>query len=489
MTRGRRARSGTAALTGALLAGGVVLAGCTTEVGGSASPAPAPGADGYGDPYFPLDGNGGYDVGSYALELRLDPDTDVLGGTATVVATATQGLSAFNLDLFGFEVSSVTVDGEEAEVARDGGELTVTPAAGIDEGAEFTTVVAYEGVPEPLDDGLGLAGFIQTGDGALAAGQPDVAASWFPVNDHPADAASVEVAITVPEGLEGISNGELVDSSTEDGWTTWRWSAEQPMAPYLVTLAVGEFDIREYEEDGIRYWDAVDPALEDERARGSATVAGVARDSLALQPEVIAVLSEWFGPYPFDVAGGIVDDVPDLGFALENQTRPVYAPVFFTDPSSGETVVVHELAHQWAGDSVRLAGWQHIWLNEGFATYAEWLWAEAQGTSTAQEQFDRLARTPAANPFWRVAIGDPGPETDGLFSESVYYRGAMTVHALRQEVGEEAFTEITREWFGSAAGEAVTTDDFVALAEEVSGRQLDELFAEWLGEGRPASLG
>lgn len=485
MTRGRRVRSWATALTGLSL----VVAACTTEVAGTATPVGTPGAGGFGDPYFPQDGNGGYDVAGYALDLRFDPGTDVLSGTATVVATATQSLSAFNLDLYGFEVSSVTVDGEEATVTRDGGELTVTPAADVPLGSDFTTVVTYEGVPEPLDDGLGLAGFIQTDDGALAVGQPDVAASWFPVNDHPADAAAVEVSVEVPEGLEALSNGELVGSTTEDGWTTWQWSAEEPMAPYLVVLAVGEFDIEEYEEDGIRYWDAVDPALADEDAAGSASVADVARDSLALQPEAIAVLEEWFGPYPFDVAGGIVDDVPELGFALENQTRPVYSPVFFDDTDSGAVVVVHELAHQWAGDSVRLAGWQHIWLNEGFATYAEWLWADSQGTGTPQEAFDQLAEVPAGHRFWRVAIGDPGPESDQLFDQAVYLRGAMTVHALRREVGEEAFAEIVREWFDSRAGEAVTTDEFVALAEDVSGQQLDEFFAEWLGEGKPASLG
>ena len=475
-------------LTGTVLMAGVVLGGCTTEVAGSATAA-LPGADGFGDPYYPLDGNGGYEVDSYALDLRFDPDSDVLGGTATVVATATQALSAFNLDLLGFEVSSVTVDGEAATFSRDGGELTVTPAGHLADGAEFTTVVAYEGVPEQGGDELGAAGFLQTDDGALAVGQPDVAASWFPVNDHPADAATVEVSIAVPEGLEGVSNGELVDSTTEDGWTTWRWAAEEPMAPYLVTLAVGEFEIDEYEEDGVRYWDALDPALADEEAAGSASVLEVARESLARQPEAIAVLAESFGPYPFGVAGGIVDDVPDLGFALENQTRPVYSPAFFSDTGSGEVVVVHELAHQWAGDSVRLAGWQHIWLNEGFATYAEWLWAEHEGTSTPQEEFDQLAAVPAGNSFWRVAIGDPGPEPDRLFSQAVYLRGAMTVQALRTEIGEDAFAELLLEWFDSRAGQAVTTDDFVALAEEVSGQELDELFAEWLGEGKPASLG
>ncbi|RBY85298.1 M1 family metallopeptidase [Blastococcus sp. TF02A-26] len=466
----------------------VLLGSCTSEVAGSATAA-VPGADGYGDPYYPLDGNGGYDVESYALELRFDPESDTLEGTATVVATATQTLSAFNLDLVGLEVSSVTVDGEDAATDRDEGELTVTPALPLGEGDGFTTVVTYAGVPESLDDGLGDSGFLQTGDGALAVGQPDSAAAWFPVNDHPADAATVEVSIAVPEGLEAVSNGALLGSTTEDGWTTWRWAADQPMAPYLVTLAVGEFRLDEYEEGGIGYVDAVDPALDDQEAAGSETLGSTADAAFSRQPEVLAFLAEWFGPYPFDQAGGIVDDVPDMGFALETQTRPVYAPAFFTDAASAEAVVVHELAHQWAGDSVRVGAWQHIWLNEGFATYAEWLWAEEEGTSTAQEEFDRLAARPAGSSFWQIPIGDPGPDTDRLFSSAVYQRGAMTLHAVRTALGEDDFAELLQEWFGAEAGQAVTTEDFVALAEEVSGQDLDDLFAEWLGEGRPESLG
>ncbi|WP_029431692.1 M1 family metallopeptidase [Blastococcus sp. URHD0036] len=483
MARGRAARAGSAVVAG-LVVGTAVLAGCTSEVAGSATAA-VPGADGYGDPYYPLDGNGGYDVDGYELELRFDPDSGVLGGTATVTATATQTLSAFNLDFLGFEISSVTVDGEDAATARDGGELTVTPARPLVDGDTFTTVVSYEGVPEELDDGLGAAGFLQTGDGALAVGQPDVAASWFPVNDHPADAATVDLSITVPEGLEAVSNGALVDSVTEDGETTWRWATEDPLAPYLLTLAVGEFRIDEYDEGGVHFLDAIDPALDE---GDGATIGGIADASFDRQPEVLDFLSRWFGPYPFGQSGGIVDDV-DLGFALETQTRPVYSPVFFTDVESGTAVVVHELAHQWAGDSVRLGGWQHIWLNEGFATYAEWLWAQHEGTSTPQQEFDRLAARPAGSSFWSIPIGDPGPDAGQLFSDAVYQRGAMTLQALRTEVGDDDFAEILREWFGTEAGHAVTTDDFVALAEEVSGADLDDLFAEWLGAGRPASLG
>ena len=334
---------------------------------------PTPGAPGIGDPYYPLDGNGGYDVAHYGLDLRYDPATDVLSGTATVQATATHDLSAFDLDLVGLEVREVTVDGEPASYSRAGQELTVTPERPLSEGGDFEVAVTYDGVPQTIQDELGGSGFFHTDDGAVVAGQPHGAATWFPANDHPLDAASLDVSVAVPEGLEGVSNGELADTWTHDGWTTWEWRAREPMATYLVTLAVGEFDLREYEADGIRFWDAVDPALAtldlDPSTEGP-LVGELVDAALARQPEVLGFLADTFGPYPFDTSGGIVDNTPDLGFALETQTRPVYSPVFFTDPVLADTVVVHELAHQWYGDSVRLAAWRDIWLNEGFATYA-----------------------------------------------------------------------------------------------------------------------
>jgi aminopeptidase N len=153
--------------------------------------------------------------------------------------------------------------------------------------------------------------------------------------------------------------------------------------------------------------------------------------------------------------------------------------VFFTDPVGGELVVVHELAHQWTGDLLRVDGWQHIWLNEGFAQYVEWLWLEREGLSTPQDEFDFVAAN-APPEFWRTAIGDPGAATEQLFDIAVYLRGAMTLQALRTTVGDEDFFDIVEEWVASQAGGTVTTDEFVALAEKESGMQLDHLFRTWL---------
>jgi aminopeptidase N len=234
--------------------------------------------------------------------------------------------------------------------------------------------------------------------------------------------------------------------------------------------------------------DAIDPDLftEPSGGAGSPTYGDIAAGSLARQDEILGFLSREFGRYPFSTSGGIVDDYDNLFFALETQTRPVYSKLFFTDPASGDSVVVHELAHQWFGDSVAVAAWQHIWLNEGFATYAEWLWSEDQGLGTTQEIFDAYYNgIPTDDPFWDVVIGDPGVEF--LFDNAVYYRGAMTLHTLRKQVGDADFFRIIRTWAATKAGGNGTTPEFIALAERISGQQLDKLFDVWLfTPGRPA---
>ena len=474
-----------------VLAATTVLVGMAPGLAAADHGGGQPGAPGIGDPYYPLDGNGGYDVGHYDLYVTYDPGTDVLTGVAAIHAVATQPLSGFNLDLEGLTVRSIMVDGEEADWSRDAGELTVTPADPLRERHEFTVEVRYDGVPETIQDDLGTSGFMHTDDGAIVAGQPDVAATWFPSNDHPRDAASMSVSATVPAGLEAISNGILQDAETKDGWTTWSWYAAEPMATYLATLAIGEFDVRAYEAGGIRYWDALDPdlfALDLDPGTEGPSVGEVAEGSLARQPEIIDFLSGFLGPYPFQSAGGIVDDFEELQFALETQTRPVYASAFFFDPIGGDLVVVHELAHQWIGDLLRLHEWQHIWLNEGFATYAQWLWLEHEGLSTPQQESDNVAMF-APPEFWQTTIGDPGSDVGALFDIAVYYRGAMTLQALRQTVGDDVFFDILAEWVASQAGDAVTTDEFFELAEKMSGMQLDDLAQTWLfTPEKPAGL-
>ncbi len=663
----------------------VSTAPTAADAGGHPPPSRfTPGAAGVGDPYYPLDGNGGYDVRHYALDITYDPASDVLVGVATIRAKATQNLSSFNLDLEGLTVRSVTVNNRTASFSRDAHELTIVPARGLNKRSDFVVVVRYDGIPQSVVDPVlgSISGFIATDDGALIAGQPHVAATWFPVNDHPSDAASYIFDVTVPEGLEAVANGVLTKQRTRNGWTTWTWDAKEPMASYLTTATIGDFDLHAYKANGIKYWDAIDPDLfvppvvphtgeqvlltqqadssyqrvtrtlavpaegadltfwvarstepdwdyffVEARHAGGAdwttlpeasgitsgstglscpywhsihpfltnyqtdngddtcsplgtspatgswnavtgessewtlwtidlgayagsdveislayasddvfqlpgvavddivvstgegstsfeadgdaldgwVVSGppadspgnsgdwfiggaadlppalgqIAIDAFARQPEIIDFLAGYFGPYPFKASGGIVDDVEGLGFALETQTRPVYSKDFFTDPVRASFVIVHEQTHQWFGDNLRLQLWQDIWLNEGFATYAEWLWNEHEGFNTPQEIFDFFATdVPPDDPLWSLTIGDPGP--DRLFDGAVYTRGALTLQALRIEVGDDAFFKILRKWAKQQAGDTVTTAEFIALAESISGQELDALFDTWL---------
>ncbi|MGH8837351.1 MAG: M1 family metallopeptidase [Actinomycetes bacterium] len=441
----------------------------SADVGTATGTAPAPvaGAAGGGDSYFPSYGNGGYEVTHYRLQLGYDPDSDRLTASATIDARAGQALRAFNLDLVGLSIRSITVDGSPARWRRTRHELTVTPAEPLGSGTKFRTVVRYSGRPE--------RGFRTTDDGALAAGQPEAAAFWFPVNDHPTDKATYTFVVTVPSGLVAVANGELASHRGN----TWTWTATAPMASYLTTVAIGDFDLRSYRtSSGLRMWDAVD------RRIGT-----IADRSLARQGRIIDFLAGRFGRYPFDTGGAIVDNHP-LGFALETQTRPVYESRFFGGGDPGEELIlVHEIAHQWFGDSVSVSRWRDIVINEGFATYAEWLWMEEAGYATADQAFDFFYRgLPADNRFWSLRVADPGP--DELFNVAVYWRGAMTLHQLREEVGDAAFFDILRRWAAVKAGGNGTLDEFVELAEQVSGQQPDKLFRDWLRTtGKPdASL-
>lgn len=431
----------------------------------------APGSSGLGDPYFPLSGNGGYDARHYDLTLNYDPKSRRVVASTTMRARATQNLSRFNLDFSGPTVRSVTVDGRAARFRRDNPELIITPARPIKRQQEFTVTVEYAGELKAIKDPtLGTYGWVPTSDGAVVVSEPDGARSFFPGNDHPTDKATYRVKITVPEGLTALASGEPEgEATTKRGLTTSVWSSKEPMASYLLTVAIGKFSVKQSRGSGVLNITAVDPRI-------SKRDGGLHQ----LTYDVTSWGTNLFGEYPFSSIGGIVDD-SDVGYALETQTRPVYDGMPSTD------LVVHELAHQWFGNAVSPATWKDIWLNEGFSTYAEWLWSEHTGGDTAQQIFDRNHALPRNHALWKKPLpGDPG--RDRMFSESVYTRGAMTLHALRIRIGEEAFSRLLYEWPMRFRHRTASTADLVKLAEELSGlNDLEKLFTAWLStEGKPA---
>jgi aminopeptidase N len=440
----------------------------------AAGSAPTPGAPGVGDPYFPLLGNGGFDARHYALDIAYDPGTDRLDGRTTLTARATTRLSSFDLDLQRLEVTKVEVNGRRAAFTRDGDELRVTPRGALAKNRDFTVTVTYGGVPEPLTGPIVFGsdyGWMKTGDGVFVACEPNAASTWFPSSDHPSDKATYDIRIKAPKGLTGVSNGRLVSTYDKGGSTYAHWRESRPMATYLATATIGKFDVRTGRTPGgTPIYVAVDPTLADSNAVDVYAVTAAATD----------YWSQVFGPYPFEETGAIVDDMPAAGFSLEVQSKPVYSAV------RSESTIVHELAHQWFGDSVSVERWQHIWLNEGFATYAQWLWAEHQGTRSAHDSFlAAYAARPADSAFWQIEVGDP--QRDTMFASAVYQRGAMTLQVLRERIGDTAFFELLPAWTKLHRYGDANTADFVRLAEKVSGQQLDDLFGTWLfTTGRPA---
>ncbi|MEV6617569.1 M1 family metallopeptidase [Streptomyces sp. NPDC051051] len=434
------------------------------------------GGAGVGDPYFPKAGNGGYDVRHYGLDLAYDPAGRRLSGTARLTARATEPLSAFDLDLTGMTVEEVTVEGRDASFDRDGQELTVRPEDRLDKGEIFEVTVRYAGRPETITDPDGSEeGWLRTADGALALGEPTGSMAWFPGNHHPSDKASYDIAVTVPRGLTAVSNGELRGERTTGGRTTFVWHAAEPVASHVATLAIGRYTVtRSRTGDGLPVYVAVDP-----------TQAAASRTALARLPEVMEWAADNFGPYPFSSTGAIVDRPRDSAYALETQNRPVF-------PGAPEVeLLVHELAHQWFGNSVTPRTWRDMWLNEGFATYAEWLWTEDEGGPTAEETFTELYEhgEDTYEDLWDFPPARPTDAAE-ISADPVYQRGAMVVHKIRQAVGDDAFYDLVQGWTAAHRHGNADTGDFTAYVEEqVPDQDFEPLWRDWLyGKGRPERL-
>ena len=446
------------------------------------------GSSGIGDAYLPQAGNGGYDTLHYEVALTYEPEIGYLSAVTLIEAEALQDLGAFNLDLLGLNVESAEVDGTPADFAREGQELTIECPVVLEAGEAFSVEVAYFGVPEPLEAAGGYpTGWQSDGATAYTLDEPEGAATWYPVNDHPSDKATYTFRITVPKPYVATANGVLVATEDEGEEQTFVWEMRQPLANYLAAVAIGEFTVEEMvAPNGVAIRNYFDSELAED-----------AQEAFARTGEVLAYFSEVFGPYPFEAYGVVVPDVYTEA-AMENQTLSLFGRDLLEGPMAdatlGEIYLSHELAHQWFGDSVTLGKWQDIWLNEGFATYASWLWFEhdlgAQGLAMGVEDAQRRLGVEASSPPTGAEIppGDPG--VTKLFGVSVYHRGALTLHALRLTVGDDLFFSILREWVSRYRYGNATTEDFISLAQEKAGDlpgvDLTGLFDAWLfGETVP----
>jgi len=446
---------------------------------------------GIGDPYFPWLGNPGYDAQHYTIDLTIDVPSNTITGSLTMTALTIDGLTSIDFDYNGPSVSAVTVNSAAASFWRDSGKLIVTPPAPLPKNQPFTVVVTYAGspglLPDPTSDDA--PGWIHSGDTIVAVGAPNGLSAWVPVNEHPADKATYSFLLTVPQPYRVIANGTLESTTPHGDETTYDWEMRQPMASYLVAMDIGDFVWQTGTSAGgipIRNYFA-------------SSVAQPAEALFSKQGEMVDYFSTLFGAYPFDAYGSIVVPVP-LGFTMETQGMTTFdagvvANARPNDPSSGEGQIAHELAHQWFGNSVSLTTWRDIWLNEGFATYASWLWiGHSGGDSVFQAIVQRtddslngaaLRQQGASEDAIRQHLlsftrtGDPGE--DRLFDwDGVYLRGALTLHALRLTVGDAVFFDILRAYQQKFRYGNATTADFIAVAEQVSGKSLRDFFQHWL---------
>lgn len=427
------------------------------------------GGPGVGDPYYPDYGSSGYDARKYTIDLNWAPASHTLSGSTVIDARAEHLLRSFYVDLV-LPVTRITVNGTPASFARESTyDVRIMPRHAVAAHADFHVRVTYGGNPADYRFG-NITPWIVTGDEVSAASEPEGSAWWYPADDHPSDPATYDVSVRVPAGLQVISNGRLISrhSRNEVGFDTWHWATDQTMDTYQSLLSIGRYEIKQGTADGRPYVYAVSDRLSArQRARAFA--------NLARTPEIIADEESIYGPYPYGEIGGLVPGHELWYDGLESATRPVYAA---RDMTSGNAsgLLTHELAHMWFGDHVNLKQWNDVFISEAYASFTAWWRTEKTGGRSADDQLAKTYDDYADKPdFWHISMSDPG--RDHLF-DVVYLRGPMTLQALRHVIGDDAFFRLARRW--AQRGGVHSLEDWMRMAEQVSGKNLDGFFQAWI---------
>ncbi|HEX4721395.1 MAG TPA: M1 family metallopeptidase [Pseudonocardiaceae bacterium] len=419
------------------------------------------------DSYLPTHGNSGYRVTHYHLTLDYRTVSGRLGGRAQIYAIADEDLAGFSLDFSGLRTNRVLVGGQPpARYTHNGDKLRIRPAAPIPAGRSFDVDVRYTGVPKPIrTKEWGELGWDTLDDGALVASQPIGAPSWFPCNDHPSDKASYLISVTTASPYTVVASGELVSRRVGAGSTTWVYHQPAHTPTYLVSVQIGQYELVD-----------LDGGPVPQRAAVPARLRTAVGHDFGRQPDMVAEFGRLFGPYPFGEYTVVVT-ADELDVPVEAQGMSIFGANHVDGRRSAERLVAHELAHQWFGNSVTVADWRHIWLNEGFATYAEWLWSERSGGESARVRA-KQARTRLAALPQDLVLADPGVKR--MFDDRVYQRGALTLQALRDTMGDAKFFELLRTWTTLHRHGTVTTRAFTELAQRHTHTPLAPLFDAWL---------
>ncbi|MEH0587584.1 M1 family metallopeptidase [Streptomyces sp. B21-106] len=467
-----------ARLKSALLASAVSV--CLVAASAPAAPL------GVGDRLFPNLGNPGYDVASYDLSFTYSGANDKPLQAVTVInAWTTAALDRINLDFAHGKVDSVEVDGRPAAFTGVDDDLVITPRDTLVPGSWMRITVRH--TSDPVMSGDRDGGWVRTTDGLAMANQADAAHLVFPCNDHPSDKAMFTIRVTAPDAYTAVAGGLPAGVEKSGGTTTWTYRTQHPMATELAQVSVGRSTV--VHREGPHALPLRDVVPTKDRA--------VLEPWLKKTPEQIAWLERKVGPFPFETYGLLMADA-STGFELETQTLSLFEKDLFTQPAYPrwyvESIMVHELAHQWFGDSVSPRTWSDLWLNEGHATWYEALYAEEKSGRTLEA---RMKAAYGASDRWRAAGGPPAlpkaPKAGqkiSIFRPNVYDGAALVLYALRQEIGRAAFAHLERAWTHNHRDSTASTADFARLAENVSGRDLTPFFREWLyGEKTPPMPG
>ncbi|MDQ0642576.1 M1 family metallopeptidase [Microbacterium murale] len=418
-----------------------------------------------GDPYVAQSGDSNLSVDHYELELEYKVTTNRLSGTAIVSGHVRAATSALSFDLVGLRASRVRLGaGKSVPFRQSDRKLRVSLGTPLAAGDAFAVTIAYAGAPRPRRSRWGTIGWEELEDGVITASQPTGAPTWFPCNDLPSDKATYRLTFTTDSAYTVIAGG-TTSRSTRGGRTTWIFDRDIPTATYLATVQIGR-----YVQSPIEFTGVVGELHYPRSLEGRVLA------DFADLPAMMRVFEETFGPYPLpDYRVVVTED--ELEIPLEAQGVGIFGANHADGGSGSERLIAHELAHQWFGNSVGLSQWHDIWLNEGFACYAEWIWSERSGGPTAHaEAVVHHRRLGALDQD--ILLGAPGP--DLMFDDRIYKRGALALHAVRLTVGDEAFFRLLRTWTDRFRWATATTADFIALAEEVTGSALAELFHAWL---------
>jgi aminopeptidase N len=420
--------------------------------------------------YLPRSGTHDYSVLSYDLDLNYRVATNRLDATAVIRARAAVDLSAVVLDLVHLKAKRIRIDGQKrARFTQTPTHLKISPGSRIPAGQEFTVEVAYDGSPVPRRTRWGTLGWEELTDGVIVASQPSGAPTWFPCNDRPSDKAAYRIRVTTEQVYTVLATGETVDHTVSGGRGTWTFQRDEPTASYLTAVQIGRYTVEPRRSAGVEWVIAYPGALAHRVLPDFAPVGIMLERFQAL-----------FGPYPFPSYTIVVTEDP-LEIPLEAQAMATFGSTHVDGRGGSERLIAHELAHQWFGNSVGLAGWRDIWLNEGFACYAEWLWSEESGGLSAAMHARAHHAALRLQPK-DLVLGDPGP--DSMFDDRVYKRGACLLHALRRRIGDDRFFDLLRGWTHDHRFGTVSSADFETYAARFSVEPLDEFFDAWLRQTR-----